>query len=48
MVSPKHAGFIINSGSATCGDVLALIGIIQDEVNRQTGYQLECEVKIAE
>jgi len=48
MVSTKHAGFIINSGGATCRDVLALIEIIQDEVNRQTGYKLECEIKIAE
>lgn len=48
MVSPKHAGFIVNAGGATCADVLELIRIIQDEVSRQTGYRLECEIKIAE
>ncbi|QAT49286.1 UDP-N-acetylmuramate dehydrogenase [Caproiciproducens sp. NJN-50] len=45
MVSEKHAGFIVNAGGATCGDVLRLIGIIQETVFRETGVRLECEVK---
>ena len=48
MVSPKHAGFIINTGGATCGDVLSLIRQVQDEVFRQTGVKLEPEVRILE
>lgn len=43
-VSEKHAGFIVNTGGATCADVLELIRIIQNEVLEQTGTQLECEV----
>ena len=31
-VSEKHAGFIVNTGSATSEDVLKLIGIIQEKV----------------
>lgn len=44
-VSDKHAGFIVNMGGATCGDVQQLIEIIQETVRRETGIQLECEVK---
>lgn len=45
MVSPKHAGFIVNDGGATCEDVLRLIEFIQNTVLRQTGVALECEIK---
>ncbi|MDF1495712.1 UDP-N-acetylmuramate dehydrogenase [Caproiciproducens sp. CPB-2] len=45
MVSPKHAGFIVNTGGATCRDVTELIKIIQDTVYQQTKISLECEVK---
>ena len=44
-VSPKHAGFIVNNGGATCGDVQALIALIQETVLRETGVALECEVR---
>lgn len=44
-VSQKHAGFIVNRGGATAGDVLALIGLIRERVLRETGYRLECEVR---
>lgn len=44
-VSGKHAGFIVNMGGATCGDVLALIEVIRETVLRETGVTLECEVK---
>lgn len=46
MVSEKHAGFVVNIGGATCGDVLALIEVVRDEVKRQTGFDLEPEVKV--
>lgn len=44
-VSQKHAGFIINTGGATCADVLSLIALIQEEVFRKTGVRLEPEIR---
>ncbi len=45
-VSEKHAGFIINKGGATCGDVLALMEIVQETVFEKFGVKLSPEVKI--
>ena len=45
-VSEKHAGFIVNVGNATAGDVLDLIGKVQDAVFAQSGVKLETEVRI--
>lgn len=45
-VSEKHSGFIINKNNATCEDVKELIEYIKKEVYRQSGIQLECEVKL--
>lgn len=45
-VSTKHAGFIINTGGATCDDVLALIDRVQKTVYAAVGVVLEPEVKI--
>ena len=45
-VSEKHAGFIINTGSATAHDVKSLIREVQTEVADKTGYTLECELII--
>lgn len=45
-VSEKHSGFIINTGNATCKDVLDLIELVQEKVKNETGYQLECEVRM--
>lgn len=45
-VSPKHAGFIINTGGATEKDVLSLIELIQNRVFQQTGVELERELKL--
>lgn len=47
-VSEKHAGFIINTGGATCEDVKALIRLVQDTVREQTGISLEPEVMMIE
>ncbi len=44
-VSTKHAGFVINTGDATCRDVLALFEAVKTEVLRKTGTILEPEVK---
>lgn len=45
-VSDTHAGFIINTGGATCADVLGLIGRIQETVYGRFGVKLEREVKV--
>ncbi|MGE5485442.1 MAG: UDP-N-acetylmuramate dehydrogenase [Ignavibacteriales bacterium] len=45
-VSGLHAGFIVNHGHATAGDVLLLIGHIQDTVFRRYGVRLEPEIKV--
>lgn len=45
MVSPKHAGFIVNTGAATCQDVLSLIEHIKSTVKKNFNVELECEVK---
>ncbi|MFV0498169.1 MAG: UDP-N-acetylmuramate dehydrogenase [Candidatus Fimivivens sp.] len=44
-VSTKHAGFIINTGGATCRDVLALLNAVKNEVCQRTGVLLEPEIK---
>ncbi|MCI8590618.1 MAG: UDP-N-acetylmuramate dehydrogenase [Clostridiales bacterium] len=44
-VSQKHAGFIINTGNATCSDVKELVAIIQKKVLSAYGIQLECEIQ---
>ena len=45
-VSEKHAGFVINTGSATFADVTALMALIQDKVQKRFGVLLEPEVRI--
>ena len=47
-VSEKHAGFIINTGTATAADVLALIRQVQERVFAEKGVRLEPEVRIIE
>lgn len=43
-VSTKHAGFVINTGDATCEDVMNLVKYVQDVVKKETGYTLEREI----
>ncbi|OPX43884.1 UDP-N-acetylenolpyruvoylglucosamine reductase [Ruminiclostridium hungatei] len=45
-ISGKHSGFIINTGGASCEDVLALIRHIQTTVSREFNVQLEPEIRI--
>lgn len=45
-VSTKHAGFVVNTGGATCKDVLELMDIIRETVLRETGIELEPEVRV--
>jgi UDP-N-acetylmuramate dehydrogenase len=48
MVSPQHANFIVNTGKATAGDILALMRLVQSKVFDRTGIMLEPEVQILE
>lgn len=45
-VSEKHAGFVINRGGATCGDVLELVRQVRQRVLGETGVRLEMEVRV--
>ena len=45
-ISELHAGFMINIGNATAGDILNLMEKVQNEVMAQFGVQLEPEVRI--
>ena len=44
-VSEKHAGFLVNKGNATAADMLGLIDLVKERVLRETGVELEPEVK---
>jgi len=46
MVSPKHANFIINTGTASAADIEALIELVQQTVQARCGVLLEREVRI--
>ncbi len=43
-VSKKHAGFIINKGTASSKDVLELINIIKEKVKLKHGIDIETEI----
>lgn len=45
-VSPKHAGFIVNSGEATARDVMRLIEHVQKVVKTKKRVDLETEVEL--
>lgn len=45
-VSALHAGFIINKGGASAGDVLALMRLVQNIVRDRSGVELVPEVQI--
>ena len=45
-VSQKHAGFVVNLGNATAGDVKALLIDVADKVYENSGIRLEPEVRI--
>ena len=47
-VSELHAGFVVNRGGATAGDIRALMHHIQETVLKETGVLLEPEVKSLE
>lgn len=47
-VSEKHSGFVINTGNATCSDVLELCKKCSDTVFEKTGVRLEMEIRVTE
>lgn len=47
-VSEKHAGFIVNTGNATCEDVCAVMNHVEQEVFRAKGIKLEREIQVVE
>jgi len=46
MVSDVHANFIINTGSSTAADVLAIIGEIKERARASAGVELEEEIEV--
>ncbi len=45
-VSTKHAGFVVNTGGASCSDVLALMEKVKEAVFAASGIELEPEVRV--
>lgn len=45
-VSTKHAGFVVNDGSASTSDIIELIDYIKKVVLEKTGKNIELEVEI--
>ena len=45
-VSTKHAGFVINTGGATCADVISLTDQVAAIVKEKTGFVLEREIRV--
>lgn len=45
-ISDKHAGFIINTGNATCKDVLALIKLVRRKIKQKHDLYLQTEIQI--
>lgn len=45
-VSVKHAGFVVNTGDATCEDVLRLMRAVRKIVQADTGIVLEPEIRL--
>ncbi len=45
-VSEKHAGFVINTGGASCSDVLELCKRVSDTVYKEKGVKLEMEIRV--
>ena len=45
-VSLRHANFVVNEGGARASDVLELLEEVREAVRRETGVELENEVKV--
>ena len=47
-VSTKHCGFVVNTGGATCADVIRLTDEVARIVYEKSGYRLEREIRVVE
>jgi UDP-N-acetylmuramate dehydrogenase len=45
-VSPLHANYIVNTGGGSAADVLRVIEAVRERVRRESGVELELEVKL--
>ena len=45
-ISEKHSNFFINNGKASAKEIESLISSVQEKVFRETGINLELEIKI--
>jgi UDP-N-acetylmuramate dehydrogenase len=45
-ISDKHANFIVNTGGAKAKDVLDLLNLARETVKKETGIELEPEIRI--
>lgn len=46
MVSGKHSGFVVNVGNGTFEQAIGVINHVKDEVRKNSGVEMELEVKI--
>ncbi len=46
MISPKHGGFIVNVGNAVAQDILNLIRLMKEEINKHYGIELTLEQRL--
>jgi UDP-N-acetylmuramate dehydrogenase len=46
VVSPRHANFVVNDHGARAQDVLDLLDLVHEQVQKATGVDLELEVKV--
>jgi UDP-N-acetylmuramate dehydrogenase len=46
VISAKHANFILNTGTASCADVLALMRLARQQVQRRYRIRLEPEIRL--
>ena len=45
-VSEKHPNFIINLGSATSADILAVLNFVKSDIKNKFGVDLEVEIEL--
>jgi UDP-N-acetylmuramate dehydrogenase len=46
VVSERHANFVVNEGGARAADVMEVLDLVRERVARETGVELELEVKV--
>jgi UDP-N-acetylmuramate dehydrogenase len=46
VVSPRHANFVVNEGGARAADVIGLLDLVRERVQKEAGVELELEVRV--